>query len=393
MQIKRIFTPSPLAAAYAAAKAAAVATLAINALASTAAVFVTPGSLSGYTYFPPSKQSSGSGGGDASGRVEALQKCYVAVKQPDVTFKIAEPDFYGLKSIRVYYKAAGGNGGSGINGGGGGSSAILLNGAVLAIAPGAAGGKTSDTIKGDFQVAPGDTVRVISGGGGGSGVPNEAGGGGGAGWRGGGAGSSTAPGQGGSSVPGQGGAGANPGTPGIDSNGGVSTYPDGNSAPLGNTSGPDYYQQPEDSTTWRRLDAKSPATPTRWGSAGVPKRNNSSFLRDYLPGFGGGWGRAGSPAPALEWSFPMSSTYRPAYFSQTGGTLFVPSCGGYNCSFTQDRYSLSDVGKFPDPTSFELTRVAATNGSQQSGWDKPEISNLPGQVVFMYSAVECTLLK
>lgn len=124
---------------------------------------MTPGSLSGYTYYPPVKAGGGSGSGNASGRVETLQKCYVAIKSPDVSFTLQAAEFYGLENIRLYYKAAGGNGGTGTNGGGGGSTAIFLNGNATVIAPGGNGGQDAPVTKGDFQVAPGDSVRIVTG--------------------------------------------------------------------------------------------------------------------------------------------------------------------------------------------------------------------------------------
>lgn len=175
-------TTPPRALLHLVAQACAVAALGLNTSYALAdAVFVTPGSLSGYTYYPPAKAGGGSGSGNASGRVETLQKCYVAIKSPDVSFTLQAAEFYGLENIRLYYKAAGGNGGTGTNGGGGGSTAIILNGSTAVIAPGGNGGQEAPVTKGDFQVAPGDSVRIVTGGGGGSGWPGVSGGGGGAG--------------------------------------------------------------------------------------------------------------------------------------------------------------------------------------------------------------------
>ncbi|ATH15493.1 hypothetical protein CHL79_25245 [Delftia acidovorans] len=157
-------TISPQALLHLVAQACAVAALGLSTSYALAdAVFVTPGSLSGYTYYPPVKAGGGGGSGNASGRVETLQKCYVAIKSPDVSFSLQAAEFYGLENIRLYYKAAGGNGGTGTNGGGGGSTAIILNGSTAVIAPGGNGGQEAPVTKGDFQVAPGDSVRIVTG--------------------------------------------------------------------------------------------------------------------------------------------------------------------------------------------------------------------------------------
>lgn len=407
MQMRTI---SPQALLHLVAQACAVAALGLSTSYALAdAVFVTPGSLSGYTYYPPVKAGGGGGSGNASGRVETLQKCYVAIKSPDVSFSLQAAEFYGLENIRLYYKAAGGNGGTGTNGGGGGSTAIILNGSTAVIAPGGNGGQEAPVTKGDFQVAPGDSVRIVTGGGGGSGWPGVSGGGGGAGWRGGGAGSSYAPGQGGSAMPGAGGGGANPGTSGSGHNGGVSTYPDGSSAPIGDTTrSPAFWQRPihqwaegtpesmRPAKWWMYLDARIPATPMRSGSNGLsfPLDVNAEANDSMVPGFGGAWGRAGSPAPRTTWggSWGYEERLNGTPVQASNDQLTVPKCGGYNCSFTTNYYQLSHVGSYADPTEFQLTRKP-TLRSYEYGTDYEEKSNLPGQVIFMYSAVECSLLK
>lgn len=390
--------------------------------ASVAAVFVTPGSLAGYTYFP--QKSSGNGStGDDYGRTEVLQKCIVAIKKPDVTFSFNESDFYGLKSIRLYYKAAGGNGGGGPNGGGGGSTAILINGAPVVIANGADGSsvpdgkygggtnggiavhggnsKDSEMVQGEVNVSPGDTVRFITGGGGGSGSP-AAGGGGGAGWRGGGAGSSDAPGKGGGSVPGLGGYGSNPGTSGIGHNGGVSTFPDASSAPLGDSARQGGFLQRgpvsggEDSVAgyWRSLDARIASTPTRSGSLGVPFpfTVHQAGREDSAPGFGGAWGFAGSPAPSVTWMRPHDQNFNLANnIKAQNSKLIIPRCEGWNCASITTTYSLADVSNFESPDTFELTRKQVQVNTSNAG--TYGVSNLPGQIVLMYSAVECVFLK
>lgn len=383
---------------------------------SVAAIFVTPGSLAGYTYFPPKSSTNENSGAD-NGRSEVLQKCIVAIKSPDYTYTFNDPDFYGLKNIRIYYKAAGGNGGGGPNGGGGGSTAILINDSPVVIANGADGSSISDgsfnggvgahggssnvseTVHGEFLVSPGDTIRTITGGGGGSGSPGAAGGGGGSGWRGGGAGSSTAPGKGGSSVPGLGGHGNNPGTSGIGHNGGVSTFPDGSSAPLGDTvrqggflqRGPisDY----DDPVAWKFLDARIPATPKRSGSLGVPFDFGTNHIRrkDPVAGFGGAWGFSGSPAPSFEWMSPSSPNFNRTHVTAQNSKLTVPRCEGFNCASTVTNYSLSDVTVFENPDSFMLTRTYSKINTGLAG--EYNAANLPGQVVLMYSAVECVFLK
>ena len=348
-----------------------------------AGITPTPGTVSGFEFFPPSLGGSGNGSsGEADGsRGEALTKCYRGKHAPDATYLLKPDSFYTLDSVRVYYKIFGGDGGGSTNGGGGGSSVVLLNGSPVAMGPGANGGTSASEKKGEFIVKPGDTLRLITGGGGGAGSPGTIGGGGGAGWFGGGAGGSSTAGIGGTNSAGGGGTGTYWGTSGVGNNGGVTTYPDGNSFGLGTptNSGVNggYY-----STATNRW----PAQPTRVGSHNMPTTtNNWACYSGQIGGFGGSFGIGGSK---LNTSFTCGSDagtdYTLAYFN---GTTQSSARGTY---YRYTEYTMANAANFQEPSSFVNTRI--NNGTTStSGITSAGVGSLPGQIVLYYSSVDCSL--
>lgn len=360
-------------------------------------MIATPGALAKYTYF-----GGDGGGGDTGPREEKLQSCLYTAASPDVTVRADPAAFYSLKEVRGYFRAFGGDGGSGVNGGGGGSSAILVNGAVIGVAPGGNGAVVAaPETKGEFVLKPNDTVRLISGGGGGAGAVGWAGGAGGAGWRGGGAGSASAPGMGGTTTGGAGGGGSIPGTAGNVHNGGVSTYPDGNSIPVGNSLSDTfrftYHAKYEwdDSDTDRILqdDYRIPATPTRSGSYARPvPLNQMPFCKvTYSGGFGGAWGIGGSPVPENQWSCVYANPSNTV--AATNNMLYTSMCGGLNCNVKQNTYTMSLTSKYSESTDFLSNTRIANGRSQINGYENTDKGSLPGQIVLMYHSIDCTLLK
>jgi len=271
-------------------------------------IFVTPGSLAGYVYYPPIKNGA-SGGGEGGEDSSTLQRCTFSPTQGDQTVTVnAEKLYEYTKPIQLQYTIAGGDGGGGLAGGGGGSSAILLNGAVVVVAPGGDGGEGAREVRGRITLKANDRIRFVSGGGGGGGMAFAdsmggqvtVGGGGGAGWRGGGAGGShpsrsidfseskPAAGRGGAGTPGQGGNvdGGTAGTSGSGSQGGVSTFPDGSSLSQGFDNGGVYRNTGNVSgdyvSTFKLVEPqvyRLPATENRAGS--MSKYFLKSYYRNY----------------------------------------------------------------------------------------------------------------
>lgn len=371
-------------------------------------VTVTPGTVSGFNFFPPKPAVAVIGTSDGK-PVEGLNKCYRGQHLPDASYVLNSKSFWSGNTIRMYYKILGGDGGLSANGGGGGSSILFQNGNVVAIGPGGDGNKEAKEVFGEFWVKPGDVLRLITGGGGGTGVPGAAGGGGGAGWKGGGAGGMYTPGKGGTDNPGAGGTGGGAsqyGTAGVNSNGGVSMFPDGNSAPTGN--GPNYtwhwasigWGLPGYPGAQTRADTRWPATPSRNGSFGVPVAAlpYNACVSGHVAGFGGAWGMGGAHAPFFYLPCPNvdgSATATIISNPDGTGTSYTGRHVWEGNDGPQDRDSLKVARSesFPNPESFVSTRV--NNGYYiTSGWLTGAGSNgsLPGQITLMYSSVDCSLL-
>lgn len=375
-----------------------------------APIVATPGSLAGYTYFPAATSSSGGGSGSGTDNVGTLQRCFWSPTSGDYTLALSSSNWYDYGDTRpltIYYKIAGGDGGAGPAGGGGGSSALLKNGSVVAIGPGGNGGVTAPeytapTVEGSVTVTKADTLRFVIGGGGGtstsivSGYPGNyvgiAGGGGGAGYTGGGAGASSASmaavsntalvagmgGRGGDASPGAGGVAAMlasnmPGTAGSGMNGGVSTNPNGSSAPVGafNSSSHIYCDSGYNCTGVY----KHPATPSKNGSAGWPAFYNSGSVFAYVPGGGGALGTSG-----LAWGVLKSDAYVSGQVQMTTGSVPTSFGSSNNVTITGTNVSL-----FPQPTSFAFTRQQQVTTNAGGA--------LPGQIVIMYQAPVCSILK
>ena len=353
------------------------------------AVTPTPGSVSSLTYYPPS--SGGTGGGSADGsdgaRGESLSKCYRGKHANDATYYLNADSFYTLEKIKVYYKIFGGDGGGSSNGGGGGSSVLMLNGATVAFGAGGSGGQIAQEVRGEFEVKPGDTLRLITGGGGGAGVAGAAGGGGGAGWFGGGAGGSNSPGAGGSNVAGAGGQGGFFGTSGVGNQGGVSTFPDGSTAPSGSATtanipslGGGYYYLASNAKSYRW-----PATATRVGSPGAPNGNASyACFSGRIGGFGGSLGVGGSHPVELH-----SKCSTDAGYVQTGFNGNIYSIINEGNPNYRNVYMAKSID-FAEPTSFTSTRI--NNGSSEyNGGQTGALGSIPGQIVLYYNAIDCSL--
>ena len=344
---------------------------------------VTPKGLAPYTYFRDTPPRASNGLEDG---FEGLERCLLRSKTPNGTATL-DGDFGTVSSVRLYYLAAGGDGGTGSNGGGGGSSAVFHNGSLVRIANGGDGSAEATAVRGEFFVKKGDTLGWVIGGGGGSGVPGAAGGGGGAGWTGGGAGSASAPGKGGGTAPGQGGAGGHYGTAGSGNNGGVSTYPDGNTAATTNNDfGPtvDYYRWQylaNGTTLW--VNMRRAATPTVPGSP-PPFLTQATWygFAGTTSGHGGAWGQSGAPT---------------GYFGSAmanGGFMFAGDEIIYSNTdwsvFNVRRAMLKGVGQFVDNDKMELSRDRETITRFNEQW--PDNGNHPGQVVFLYHALKCNIL-
>lgn len=374
--------------------------------ASAAPIVATPGSMAGYTYFPKAQSTSGGSGGSGTDNVGTLQRCFWTPPAADHTVTLSASNWYDYgdsRELTVYYKLAGGDGGAGHAGGGGGSSALLKNGSIVAIGPGGTGNydstRTAPITEGSFKVTKADTLRFITGGGGGDGAEYSStgyntiyaliGGGGGAGYTGGGGGaSSSSPfalssrnlaagmgGKGGDTVPGAGGLinslpSGNPGTAGSGQNGGVATYSNGSSAPVGSwTSGSATFYCDSCSGAYR-----FPATPTRNGSHGPFYTYFTSGYNLMFPGGGGQLGSGGTT---------VGSIYYDSY--QTSGQILTspgPTPSMQERSGVKSGYTIS---LYPAPTSFSLTK-GVINGSGLYG-------SLPGQIVMMYQAPVCSILK
>lgn len=366
-------------------------------------VIVTPGTPTGYNFFPPpGKEIAGgsgggsggmSGNGEGNGRGEAFQRCVRFVEKGDMNFRALPSSFYSVPSIRVYYQMHGGDGGPTANGGGGGSSAILVNGVVVAVAAGADGNQKSVLNKGEFWVNPNDTIRVISGGGGGSGAWGHSGGGGGAGWRGGGGGGAYTPGKGGTTTPGAGGSGSMPGTAGVGNNGGVSTYPDGGTSqfPAAMPSFPFAFNVTE---RWIVTDHyRWPATPTRSGSASRSYSGNSPQSGYYESGgFGGAFGWGGSHTARTTYELWFGSIW-----GHNSSNEELRMTSGLNmANIMYDHSYTSNVQmRARSDNNFQIDRKPLTWEKQESGHYQTYIENggVPGQVALMFNAPDCSLLN
>lgn len=369
-------------------------------VAIAAPVVVTPGSMAGYTYFPPATTGSGSGG-SGTDNVGTLQRCFWTPPAGDHTVNLASSNWYDYGDTRpltLYYMVAGGNGGNNPGGGGGGSSAILKNGSLAALGRGGDGGLMSQPAEGTVQVVKTDILRFITGGGGGAGVSNSSafyssysqlsGGGGGAGYTGGGGGASSTSGitfaqyaaqwgesggKGGGTTPGAGGftnSSSNmPGTAGSGMNGGIGVYPNGSSVANGaapSSSSPSYSITCDGGCTgqWKHR-----ATPTIGGSHGYPIIFHQSAMIGIVPGGGGALGIGGTSGASLMWSA----------FVAFGSAWTAPNEPRSYGNSTNQIFTGMRTDQFPAPTSLALTRPAG-NG-------------LPGQIVVMYQAPVCSILR
>lgn len=396
-----------------------------------APIVATPGSLAGYTYFPPSSGSSGSGGTGGGDNVSTLQRCFWTPNTGDRTVTVSSDEFYDMKKdITVYYRMAGGNGGASIVGGGGGSSAILKNGSVVAVGKGGDGGQAAPEVAGTFTIAKGDVLRFITGGGGGDGrvSPTIIGGGGGAGYMGGGGGggkieastistdATTGPGKGGGATPGKGGyiSGGFSGTDGSFLKGGVTTWPDGSSAPVGGTSGGG--SSYSNSYSYWVCDwcgpggwpgasvsgvmaVKFPASGLMHGSVTGSLPNDSTSMyasppKGQFSGGGGALGNGGGAAVTLQLATCSNAS---ATVLDTADSVYVggnQSCATYYSTYTYYKTSMSH---FPAPSStdFKLTRqgrVYNPSDSVGNNWAN-YVGSIPGQILAMYQAPVCGILK
>lgn len=372
-------------------------------------IVATPGSLAGYTYFPPGQTSSGSGTGGGSESVSTLQRCLWAPSGADQT--VTASNFYDYnKNITAYYKMVGGDGGGGINGGGGGSSAILLNGTPSAIAPGGDGGTSAVPVAGSFSIQKGATIRFVTGGGGGVGnnTAPAVGGGGGAGYKGGGAGASitsraftpaeapSVSGKGGNSNPGQGGfvSGALAGTAGSDMNGGIATFPDGSTTTTGTPSCSSglYACTYSQSHMYYDFMGMSQSQTSRWPA--LPGRSGSltgSMSSGRFGGAGGMLGHGGSPSASVS---PGGCQGSNISINNNAIVMNLNDNGACYTWYNMYQFHLARLAEYPQHDfSMNLTRrfpQVASNGSnpiQSTG------GSLSGQIILMYQAPMCDLFQ
>lgn len=382
---------------------------------SAGTVVVTPGSLAGYTYFPKAESSGGGSGGSGTDNVGTLQRCFWTPPAGDHTVTLSNSNWYDYgdtRPITFYYKMAGGNGGSSYAGGGGGSSAILKNGTEVKVAPGGSGGNSntgsqiSPTQEGSFTATKSDILRFVTGGGGGDAAVYSGygyhysfvGGGGGSGYMGGGGGASSSVGamtpavadvqlvnmggKGGSTTPGAGGvpySGTQYGTAGIGMNGGVATYPDGNSAPVGTA--PTAYQNftyycDINSSPTCYGQYRFAAKPTLNGSHALPLFYSSGSMIGIGAGGGGALGYSGTGVAYMTYDSYRSGNL----WTSPGG----PSSGG---NYTTLNSFGTSIMYYPAPTTLNLTRAPRTDAGGMTG------GGLSGQIVLMYQAPVCSILK
>lgn len=360
-------------------------------VAISAPVVATPGSLAGYTYFP--KESQGGGGSTNSGEEQdSLQRCLWRPSTGDRTVTVNDSFGYG-KEIKIYYKIVGGNGGTGVNGGGGGSSAILKNGAVAVVANGGNGGQSAVQKNGVLMAKGGDVLRFVTAGGGGAGYWGgtfSIGGGGGAGYMGGGGGAShngsnmsapaTAVGIGGGTTPGTGGYGTGmfAGTAGSTITGGVSTFSNGSTVPIGSAPGGPFMVF---SDQWGNYYDTRPGMRFPAGvNMGGPMGDNT---RTILAGAGGGLGLGGGGA---------FNIYGKVNSSYTGENLYAQE---YQCSWNcYWKYMASNILKYPQHTeAMVLTRAIIWDNSPTSTETPFPGSSLGGQIITMYQAPVCEFLQ
>lgn len=373
--------------------------------ASANTIVVTPGSVAGYSYFPPSTQK-GSGGGGSGEDVSTLQRCLWAPNKGDQYANVID-DFGYEKEVKVLYKIVGGDGGPGINGGGGGSSAIIKNGGAVVIAEGGNGGKSAVVKSGVFVINKGDALRFVTGGGGGTGVWGgnfSIGGGGGAGYMGGGGGashkgtnlgaSSDMGGRGGGAAGGAGGyaPGTWAGTAGAYLTGGISTYLNGSTAPIGSPNGNAYqwhnYRNFNTGDTYVSQVSKYPATATRQGSP-MGDWQGKSWVSEpaWLAGGGGKLGVGGSGAVD-------AGTKVGNYSADTSGGYYR----GNECTYCSSYFFAgSDMLNYPPHTTdMALTRriLVSQNGGPTDTQTWPNGgSSLGGQIILMYQAPVCGMIN
>ena len=385
-----------------------------------APIVATPGSLAGYTYFPPSNNG---GSSEASGtNVSTLMRCYKQPSANNRTISMSSRNWYDLdKPVQVYVRAYGGDGGGGPAGGGGGSSAVLKNGVAVVIAPGADGGKAASVTTGTFSISKGDTLQFIVGGGGGGSygsiTTSIVGGSAGAGYKGGGGGASSTgkvaagdpniAGKGGGSNPGTGGfvtpgyqiSGSSlPGTSGNGSDGGVGTWPDGSSQPLG-TFQTGAGQTRTYSTRYNiSPDFQQVSYASRWPASlnysGSVVISNVTQNYIYYAGAGGGAGSGGTSSGSsysdgtTNWVSTTSSPNAPARISnffRVYSNTYYPNCGytpnAYE-TYAATEYNVCSASQWPENTdSFNVSRtIVNPRGSY------------PGQIVVMFQAPTCELI-
>lgn len=371
----------------------------------SAPIVATPGSLAGYTYFPAATSGGGSGSSGAE-NASTLMRCVRTPTKNDRTINLADSAWYDYdKPITIYYKMWGGDGGPGSLAGGGGSSAILKNGAPVAIGPGGNGGQSAPAVTGQFTATKTDTLRFIVGGGGGGSYLNFVGGGGGAGYKGGGGGASVASGTplsippearggGGSNTVGIGGfftpasigtAVIRTGTSGSDMTGGVSTFPDGSTSPIGPASTNGSYAVEAGFLDWAGFY-------TSYSSRHPASTTSSGSYIAYAVSYTGTSGAGGGGALGLSGRIPMS------FGSQNYGSGHVSSIQTSNPS-QQPRQGiatpLASTENYIKPADdFNVSRLQKSV-TLNNGWNDYDVTPsgaLPGLIAIMYQAPTCELI-
>lgn len=404
-------------------RSAALLALAFATAATAQTILVTPGSLANYTYIPPGSGSGSGSGGGTGENVSTLQRCLWAPTLADQTKTIGDGFYDFNKEVTAYYRIVGGDGGPTAVGGGGGSSAILKNGAVVALGKGGDGGQSATQASGTFTFKKGDVLRFITGGGGGGGVAATQwgytfyiGGGGGAGYTGGGGGASlggraltgtdanTSGGKGGGLTPGQGGyiSGGLSGTAGIGPNGGVSTWSDGSSAPVGSVGPGDpvyrnaysyvEYSYNGSTSVSGSTNSKHPATPTKNGSP-TGDLMNGGVRKNWDGFFAGGGGRLGYGGERARYISSNTPNCTRANSSITSAPdyTFVDDNTVCATSYNQYKWLRDNYKRYPPHTGdMQLTRLQTPyyqNGNET-------YDSVPaGQIILMYQAPVCGLLQ
>lgn len=196
-------------------------------------------------------------------------------------------------------------------------------------------------------------------------------------------------------MPGAGGyiSGGYAGTDGNGSNGGISTSPDGSSAPKGSPAGGfysnmvTYYKNVPIAST---LTTRYPATPTQMGS---PTNGDNANL-NYFSGGGGKLGTGGNSTFSLSTADYYGEHTDTSIMSEISNNYRYYWNGSYaQIMLTTIAFTTISWGYPANDSSMNLTRTMRT-APPQTGVPLPIVNgSLPGQIILMYQAPVCGILN